>query len=42
MPRVVAIACDSAAGLAGDVSAHFGHTPVFVVVEHSHRCGHHE
>jgi len=30
---IVAVACDSAAGLAGDVSAHFGHTPFFVVAE---------
>ena len=29
----VAVACDSAEGLAGDVSGHFGHTPFFVVAE---------
>ncbi len=29
----VAIACESAAGLAGNVSGHFGHTPFFVVAE---------
>jgi predicted Fe-Mo cluster-binding NifX family protein len=32
-PQTVAIACDSAAGLAGEVSGHFGHTPCFVVAE---------
>ncbi len=31
--KTVAVACDSAAGLAGDVSGHFGHTPIFVVAE---------
>lgn len=31
--KTVAVACDSAAGLAGDVSGHFGHTPFFVVAE---------
>ncbi len=31
--KTVAVACESAAGLAGDVSGHFGHTPVFVVAE---------
>jgi predicted Fe-Mo cluster-binding NifX family protein len=31
--RTVAIACDSADGLAGNVSGHFGHTPFFVVAE---------
>ena len=31
--RTVAIACESADGLAGDVSSHFGHTPFFVVAE---------
>lgn len=31
--RTVAIACESADGLAGDVSSHFGHTPYFVVAE---------
>lgn len=29
----VAIACESAEGLAGDVSGHFGHTPFFVVAQ---------
>lgn len=29
--KTVAIACESATGLAGDVSGHFGHTPFFVV-----------
>jgi len=29
----IAIACESAEGLAGDVSGHFGHTPFFVVAE---------
>ncbi len=29
----IAIACDSADGLAGNVSGHFGHTPYFVVAE---------
>jgi predicted Fe-Mo cluster-binding NifX family protein len=29
----IAIACDSAQGLAGTVSGHFGHTPYFVVAE---------
>ena len=33
MNRVVAIACDSSAGLAGNVSPHFGHSPAFVVAE---------
>ncbi len=31
--KTVAIACESAAGLAGDVNGHFGHTPFFVVAE---------
>ena len=31
--KTVAVACDSAAGLAGDISGHFGHTPFFVVAE---------
>jgi predicted Fe-Mo cluster-binding NifX family protein len=31
--KTVAVACESAAGLAGDVSGHFGHTPFFVVAE---------
>jgi predicted Fe-Mo cluster-binding NifX family protein len=31
--KTVAVACDSAAGLAGDISGHFGHTPCFVVAE---------
>jgi predicted Fe-Mo cluster-binding NifX family protein len=31
--RTVAIACDSAEGLSGNVSGHFGHTPFFVVAE---------
>ena len=31
--RTVAVACDSAAGLSGDISGHFGHTPFFVVAE---------
>ena len=31
--KIVAIACESAAGLAGEVSGHFGHTPFFVVAE---------
>jgi predicted Fe-Mo cluster-binding NifX family protein len=31
--RIVAIACESASGLAGNVSGHFGHTPYFVVAE---------
>lgn len=30
-PRIVAVACESADGLAGPVSGHFGHTPIFVV-----------
>jgi predicted Fe-Mo cluster-binding NifX family protein len=29
----IAIACDSANGLAGEVSGHFGHTPFFVVAK---------
>jgi predicted Fe-Mo cluster-binding NifX family protein len=29
--HTVAIACESAQGLAGDISGHFGHTPFFVV-----------
>jgi predicted Fe-Mo cluster-binding NifX family protein len=29
----VAVACESADGLAGNVSGHFGHTPYFVVAE---------
>jgi predicted Fe-Mo cluster-binding NifX family protein len=29
----IAVACESADGLAGNVSGHFGHTPYFVVVE---------
>jgi predicted Fe-Mo cluster-binding NifX family protein len=31
--KIVAIACESADGLAGQVSGHFGHTPFFVVAE---------
>ncbi len=31
--KTVAIACASAAGLAGDISGHFGHTPTFVIAE---------
>jgi predicted Fe-Mo cluster-binding NifX family protein len=31
--KIVAVACESAAGLAGDVCGHFGHTPFFVVAE---------
>lgn len=31
--KTVAIACDSPAGLAGEVSGHFGHTPCFVIAE---------
>jgi predicted Fe-Mo cluster-binding NifX family protein len=31
--KTVAVACESAAGLAGDISGHFGHTPFFVVAE---------
>lgn len=31
--RIVAIACESVDGLAGNVSGHFGHTPYFVVAE---------
>jgi len=31
--KTVAIACESAAGLSGEVSGHFGHTPFFVVAE---------
>ncbi len=31
--KLVAIACDSAAGLSGDVNGHFGRTPYFVVAE---------
>lgn len=31
--KTVAVACDSAAGLAGDISGHFGQTPFFVVAE---------
>ncbi len=31
--KTVAIACETAAGLAGDVSGHFGRTPFFVVAE---------
>lgn len=29
--KTVAIACETAAGLGGDVSGHFGHSPFFVV-----------
>lgn len=29
--KIVAVACESATGLTGDVSGHFGHTPYFVV-----------
>jgi predicted Fe-Mo cluster-binding NifX family protein len=29
----IAVACESADGLAGNVSGHFGHTPYFVVAE---------
>jgi predicted Fe-Mo cluster-binding NifX family protein len=29
----IAVACESADGLAGSVSGHFGHTPYFVVAE---------
>ena len=29
--RLIAIACEGPEGLAGNVSGHFGHTPVFVV-----------
>ena len=31
--KIVAIACESADGLAGQVSGHFGQTPFFVVAE---------
>jgi predicted Fe-Mo cluster-binding NifX family protein len=31
--KFVAVACDSAAGLAGEVNGHFGQTPFFVVAE---------
>ena len=31
--KTVAVACESSAGLAGDVSGHFGRTPFFVVAE---------
>ncbi len=31
--KTVAVACESAAGLAGDISGHFGRTPFFVVAE---------
>jgi predicted Fe-Mo cluster-binding NifX family protein len=31
--KFVAVACDSAAGLAGAVNGHFGQTPFFVVAE---------
>src|ERR1035437_7527453 len=31
--KFVAVACDSAEGVAGDVSGHFGRTPFFVVAE---------
>jgi predicted Fe-Mo cluster-binding NifX family protein len=31
--KFVAVACDSAEGVAGEVSGHFGHTPFFVVAE---------
>lgn len=31
--KIVAVACESAAGLDGEVSGHFGHTPFFVVAE---------
>jgi predicted Fe-Mo cluster-binding NifX family protein len=31
--KTVAVACESAVGLAGDISGHFGHTPFFVVAE---------
>ena len=30
---IIAVACESANGLAGNVSGHFGHTPYFVVAE---------
>ena len=33
LARTVAIACESAEGLAGQVSGHFGRTPYFVVAE---------
>ena len=29
----VAIACEGAEGLAGDISGHFGHTPFFIVAQ---------
>jgi predicted Fe-Mo cluster-binding NifX family protein len=32
-PKTVAVACESAVGLAGDISGHFGRTPFFVVAE---------
>lgn len=31
--KTVAVACETAAGLAGDISGHFGRTPFFVVAE---------
>lgn len=31
--KIVAVACDTAAGLAADVCGHFGHAPFFVVAE---------
>jgi predicted Fe-Mo cluster-binding NifX family protein len=31
--KTVAVACETAEGLAGDISSHFGHTPCFVVAE---------
>lgn len=31
--KIVAVACESREGLAGDVSGHFGHAPYFVVAE---------
>jgi predicted Fe-Mo cluster-binding NifX family protein len=30
---IIAVACESADGLAGNVSGHFGHTPYFAVAE---------
>jgi predicted Fe-Mo cluster-binding NifX family protein len=31
--KFVAVACESAEGLAGEVGGHFGHTPFFVIAE---------
>jgi predicted Fe-Mo cluster-binding NifX family protein len=31
--KIVAVACEANTGLEGNVSGHFGHTPIFVVAE---------